>query len=54
MDRLRQAIDDLQEQFAIVAEWVDYFDLQMDEATLPALERIRRALWRRGGPDRGM
>lgn len=54
VDRLRQAIDDLQEQFAIVAEWVDYFDLQMDEATLPALERIRRALLGRGGPGRGV
>jgi uncharacterized coiled-coil protein SlyX len=54
VDRLRQAVDDLQEQFAIVAEWVDYFDLQMDEATLPALERIRRALLGRGGPGRGV
>ncbi len=44
IDRLRQAIDGLQEQLSVVAEWVDYFDLQMDEVTLPASERIRRWL----------
>lgn len=39
--RLQKAIDDLQERFALVAEWVDYFDQRMDEATRPVFERLR-------------
>lgn len=57
--RLRQALEDLrkqldrqQEQLAIVAEWVDYFDLQMDEATRPVLERVRRAFGKSNDPGR--
>lgn len=50
--RLRQTIDCLQEQVAVVAEWVDYFDLRMDEITLPALDRVRRVLGREDGPGR--
>ena len=43
LDRLEARLDRQQEQLAVVAEWVDYFDRQMDEATLPALERVRRS-----------
>ncbi len=51
-DWLRQTIDGLQEQLAVVAEWVDYFDLQMDEVTLPVLERIGRAFGRETDPGK--
>lgn len=44
IESLREQIERQQEQLAIVAEWVDYFDLQMDEVTRPVLEKIRRAL----------
>lgn len=50
-DRLQKAVDDLrerlsvqQEQLALVAEWVDYFDRQMDEVTRPVLDRFRRTV----------
>ncbi|WP_317063846.1 hypothetical protein [Methanoculleus caldifontis] len=42
LDRLQGRLDRQQEQLAVVAEWVDYFDRQMDEVALPALERVRR------------
>ncbi|HOB17982.1 MAG TPA: hypothetical protein PKK74_04730 [Candidatus Methanoculleus thermohydrogenotrophicum] len=48
--RLRQTIDGLQGQLAVVAEWVDYFDLQIDEISLPMFERIRRAFGRETDP----
>ncbi|NLM29149.1 MAG: MerR family transcriptional regulator [Methanomicrobiales archaeon] len=51
IEDLRETIAGLQEELAVVAEWVDYFDAQMDEVTLPASERIRRAF--RGERDRG-
>ena len=50
-EELRETIAGLQEELAVVSEWVDYFDAQMDEVTLPASERIRRAFG--GGIDRG-
>ena len=50
-DRLRNHRR-FQEQFAVVAEWVDYFDLQMDEVTLPVLERIGRAFGRETDPGK--
>lgn len=53
IDRLREVIDRLQgdldrqqEQLAIIAEWVAYFDRQIDEVSRPALERIRRTFGR--------
>lgn len=49
--RLQRTVDDLQErlsaqqeQLALVAEWVDYFDRRMDEVTRPVLERFRRTV----------
>ena len=51
VEDLRETIAGLQEELAVVSEWVDYFDAQMDEVTLPASERIRRAFG--GGIDRG-
>ncbi|MDK2988538.1 MAG: hypothetical protein PWR16_67 [Methanoculleus sp.] len=55
--RLQKAVDDLQErlstqqeQLALVAEWVDYFDRQMDEVTRPALERFRRTVAKKSDP----
>ncbi|MDK2916875.1 MAG: hypothetical protein PWR25_1432 [Euryarchaeota archaeon] len=48
-ERFQKIVDDLeerlsaqQEQLALVAEWVDYFDRQMDEVTRPVLDRILR------------
>ena len=49
IERLQEQLDRQQEQLALVAEWVDYFDLQMDEVTRPVLERIRRALGKGNG-----
>lgn len=55
--RLQKAIDDLQErlsaqqeQLALVADWVDYFDRQMDEVTRPVLERFRRTVAKKNDP----
>jgi len=55
--RLQKAIDDLQErlsvqqeQLALVAEWVDYFDRQMDEVSRPVLERFRRTVAGKNDP----
>ncbi|MCK9298451.1 hypothetical protein HL657_00310 [Methanoculleus sp. YWC-01] len=55
--RLQMTVDDLQkrlsrqqEQLAVVAEWVDYFDRQMDEATRPVLERVRRTVTKKDDP----
>lgn len=55
--RLQKAIDDLQErlsaqqeQLALVAEWVDYFDRQMDEVTRPVLARFRRTVAKKNDP----
>jgi len=42
VDRLQGDLDGQQEQLAVVAEWVAYFDRQMDEVSRPVLERIRR------------
>ena len=53
--RFRKAVDDLegrlsaqQEQLALVAEWVDYFDRQMDEVTRPVFDRFRRTVAKKG------
>ncbi|WP_221057367.1 hypothetical protein [Methanoculleus chikugoensis] len=55
-ERFRKTVDDLegrlsaqQEQLALVAEWVDYFDRQMDEVTRPVFERFRRTVAKKGG-----
>ncbi|WP_250986169.1 hypothetical protein [Methanoculleus oceani] len=55
--RLQKTVDDLQEQLraqreqlGVVAEWVDYFDRRMDEATRPVLERVRRTVARKSDP----
>ncbi len=55
--RLQKTLDDLQErlsgqqeQLAVVAEWVDYFDRQMDEVTRPVLERVRRTVAKKNDP----
>jgi len=57
VERLEKAVDDLQkrlsrqqEQLAVVAEWVDYFDVQMDEVTRPVLERFRRTVTKKNDP----
>ena len=54
-ERFRKAVDDLegrlsaqQEQLALVAEWVDYFDRQMDEVTRPVFDRFRRTVAKKG------
>ncbi|KLK88521.1 hypothetical protein SZ63_05805 [Methanoculleus sediminis] len=56
--RFRKAFDDLeerlsaqQEQIALVAEWVDYFDRQMDEVTRPVFERFRRTVAKKSDSD---
>jgi len=53
--QLRKAIDDLEERLseqkrhlALVAEWVDYFDRQMDDLTRPLVERFRRRVTKKG------
>lgn len=46
VEQLNDAIDDLKEQLSLIAEWVDYFDHQMDEIRRPMLERIRSAFGR--------
>lgn len=57
VERLEKNIVDLQErisaqqqQLALIAEWVDYFDRQMDEVTRPAFERFRRTVARKNDP----
>jgi len=52
LEDLREQVERQREQLAIVAEWVDYFDLQMDEATRPALERVLRAFGKTNGPGK--
>ncbi len=44
--RLQRDLARQQEQGAVIAEWVAYFDRQMDEVSRPAFERIRRAFER--------
>ncbi len=55
--QLRRTIDDLEERLseqkrhlALVAEWVDYFDRQVDEITRPLLERLRRRVTKKSDP----
>ncbi|MDD2473071.1 MAG: hypothetical protein PHR49_03670 [Methanoculleus sp.] len=48
--RLQERLDRQQKELAVVAEWVDYFDRQMDEVSRPALERVRRTLGRKSHP----
>ncbi|MGE4374304.1 MAG: hypothetical protein AB7D01_01135, partial [Methanoculleus sp.] len=55
--QLRRTIDDLEERLseqkrhlALVAEWVDYFDRQVDEITRPLLERLRRGATKKSDP----
>ncbi|WP_214019956.1 hypothetical protein [Methanoculleus sp.] len=55
--RLQKAVEDLQERLSgqqrelgVVAEWVDYFDRQMDEVTRPVLERVRRTVAKKNDP----
>lgn len=50
-ERFQKAVADLEErlsaqqqQLALIAKWVDYFDRQMDEATRPVLDRFRRTV----------
>ncbi len=50
IDRLRERLDGQQEQLAVVAQWVDYFDQQMDEVSRPVLERVRRTVGKRKDP----
>ncbi len=55
--QLRKAVGDLEERLseqkrhlALVAEWVDYFDRQMDEITRPLFERLRRGATKKSDP----
>ncbi|HQP72233.1 MAG TPA: hypothetical protein PLP90_06155, partial [Methanoculleus sp.] len=55
--QLRRTIDDLEERLseqkrhlALVAEWVDYFDRQVDEITRPLFERLRRGATKKSDP----
>jgi len=55
--QLRKAVGDLEERLseqkrhlALVAEWVDYFDRQVDEITRPLLERLRRRVTKKSDP----
>jgi DNA-binding transcriptional MerR regulator len=50
IENLQDQLERQQEQLDLVAEWVDYFDLQMDEVTRPVIERIRRALGKENKP----
>lgn len=54
-ERFQKAVNDLedrlsaqQEHLALVAEWVNYFDRQMDEVTRPVFERFRRTAGKKG------
>ncbi|WP_292518353.1 hypothetical protein [Methanoculleus sp.] len=47
---LQKRLDEQQEELVLVAEWVDYFDRQMDEVSRPVFERVRRTLGTRGEP----
>ncbi|MEN6513211.1 hypothetical protein [Methanoculleus sp.] len=51
LDRLQERLDGQQEELAVVAEWVDYFDRQMDEVSRPVLERVRRTFGKKNDPD---
>jgi DNA-binding transcriptional MerR regulator len=59
--QLRRTIDDLEERLseqkrhlALVAEWVDYFDRQVDEITRPLLERLRRRVTKKSDPGQSV
>jgi len=52
LDRLQEQLDRQQAQLAVVAEWVDYFDRQMDEVNLPVFERVRRTFGKNTEPGR--
>lgn len=58
-ERFQNAVNDLedrlsaqQEHLALVAEWVNYFDRQMDEVTRPVFERFRRTAATKGDSGR--
>lgn len=58
-ERFQNAVNDLedrlsaqQEHLALVAEWVNYFDRQMDEVTRPVFERFRRTAATKGDSSR--
>ncbi|WP_292392369.1 hypothetical protein [Methanoculleus sp. UBA303] len=50
LDRLQERLDGQQEELAVVAEWVAYFDQQMDEVSRPVLERVRRTFGKKNAP----
>jgi len=51
LDRLQERLDKHQRDLVIVAEWVDYFDGQMDGVSRPMLDRVRRAFGMEHGSD---
>jgi DNA-binding transcriptional MerR regulator len=58
-ERFQKAVNGLedrlsaqQEHLALVAEWVNYFDEQMDEVTRPVFERFRRTATTKGDSGR--
>jgi len=44
VDLLRRQLEAQQRQIAIIGEWIDYFDAQMDAMNRPLVERIRHRL----------
>ncbi|MCK9276627.1 MAG: hypothetical protein M0P22_00885 [Methanoculleus sp.] len=50
LDRLQERLDAQQGELAVVAEWVAYFDQQMDEVSRPVLERVRRTFGKKNDP----
>ncbi|WP_332448470.1 hypothetical protein [Methanoculleus sp.] len=51
VNRLEERLDKHQRDLVVVAEWVDYFDGQLDEVSRPVLDRVRRAFGTEHGPD---
>jgi DNA-binding transcriptional MerR regulator len=51
IERLTEQLERQRKQLAVVADWVDYFDSQMDEVARPWTERIRRSFGRSGDTE---